>query len=118
MSKRALKLYLEDIISSIKNIGDYIKGMAFEEFIHDRKTVDAVVRNLEIIGQAARNIPQEVTVKYHDIPWREMVSMRNKVLHEYFGVDIEILWKTIQEDLPGLKEKIKGLPEVRGIKQE
>ena len=72
-------------------------------------TIDAVVRNLEIIGEAANNIPEETTDKYPEIPWREMISMRNKVLHEYFGVDEEILWQTITNDLPPLKKQLKNL---------
>lgn len=112
MSKREPKLYLQDIITSITSIEDYIKGLSFEEFSHDKKTVDAVVRNLEIIGEAARNVPKDVRDKYPDIPWERMVSMRNKVLHEYFGVDIEILWQTINEDLLPLEEQIKDLPEL------
>lgn len=112
MSKREPKLYLQDIITSITSIEDYVKGLSFEEFSHDKKTVDAVVRNLEIIGEAARNVPKDVRDKYPDIPWERMVSMRNKVLHEYFGVDIEILWQTINEDLLPLEEQIKDLPEL------
>lgn len=112
MSKREPKLYLQDIIISITSIEDYIKGLSFEEFSHDKKTVDAVVRNLEIIGEAARNVPKDVRDKYPDIPWERMISMRNKVLHEYFGVDIEILWQTINEDLLPLEEQIKDLPEL------
>lgn len=111
MSKRASKLYLEDIISSLESIEEYTKKMSFDNFIHERKTIDAVVRNLEIIGEAARNMPQEIILKHPNIPWEKMVSMRNKVIHEYFGIDLEILWKTIQEDLPGLKKKIKGISE-------
>ncbi len=86
--------------------------MTFEVFIRDNKTMHAVVRNFEIIGEAAKNMPQELIAKYPEIPWKEMVSMRNKILHEYFGVDTEILWKTIQEDIPSLKEQIQCLPEL------
>jgi len=71
--------------------------------------VDAVVRNSEIIGEAAGKIPAEIVAKYPNVPWKKMVSMRNKVLHEYFGVDEDILWKTIKDDLPGLKEKMKRI---------
>ncbi len=110
MSKRAAQLYLDDILGAIIAIEEFTKEMTFEEFQNDRKTVDAVVRNLEIIGEAANNIPQELKNNYSTIPWREMISMRNKIMHEYFGVDTEIMWKTIQEDLPLLKEKIKNLP--------
>lgn len=74
--------------------------------------VDAVVRNLEIIGEAAKNTPGETVAKYPQIPWEKMVSMRNKVIHEYQNVDLEILWKTIKEDLLSLKEKIEKLPEL------
>lgn len=109
MSKRTPKLYLEDILMSIKNIEEYTQGMTFELFAKDKKTIDAVVRNLEIIGEAARNIPKQSQEQYPHMPWEKMVSMRNKVLHEYFGVDIEILWRTIQENIPELKEQIESL---------
>lgn len=110
MSKRGAQLYLDDILSSIAAIEEFTKKMTFEDFQNDRKTVDAVVRNLEIIGEAASNIPQELKNNYPTIPWRDMISMRNKIMHEYFGVDTEIMWKTIQEDLPSLKTKIESLP--------
>lgn len=106
MSKRESELYLQDILISIQRIEEYTKGLSSKDFEADWKTVDAVVRNLEIIGEAAKNMPEEIIEKYPEIPWNSMVSMRNKVIHEYFGVDVEILWKTIYEDLPLLKEEI------------
>lgn len=109
MSKRGPLLFLQDILDSISKIEDYTKGLSFEEFSKNDEKIDAVVRNLEIIGEASRNIPSDIIEKYSDIPWQKMVSMRNKVLHEYFGVDEEILWKTINEDLLPLKEQIKKL---------
>lgn len=109
MSKRTAQLYLEDILSSIVAIEEFTKEMTFQDFQNDKKTVDAVVRNLEIIGEAANNIPQELKENYSTIPWRDMISMRNKIMHEYFGVDTEIMWKTIQEDLPSLKTKVENL---------
>ena len=111
MSKRAPKLYSEDILTAIEDIANFTQGMTFESFENDKKTVQAVVRSLEIIGEAANYIPQEIKEKYPDIPWREMISLRNKVLHEYFGVDEEVLWQTITEDLLPLKDKIKNLHE-------
>jgi len=111
MSKRAPKLYFDDIITAIDDIENFTQGMTFETFENDKKTVQAVVRSLEIIGEAANHLPQEIKEKYPDIPWRDMISMRNKVLHEYFGVDEEVLWQTITEDLLPLKEKIKKLHE-------
>lgn len=112
MSKREPHLYLQDILDSIGRIGQYIKGVTLKEFQPDQEKIDAVVRNLEIIGEAANNIPEEIVEKYPEIPWNRMVSMRNKVLHEYFGVDEEILWKTITEDLPSLKKQLEDLPEI------
>jgi uncharacterized protein with HEPN domain len=71
--------------------------------------MDAIVRNLEIIGEAARNIPEEIKRKYPEIPWRDIGDTRNKILHEYFGMNLEIIWKTIQDDLPDLKPKIQKI---------
>ena len=109
MSNREYNLYLKDIYDSIEKIEDYVKDLSFEGFDQDAKTIDAVVRNFEIIGEAARHIPKNIISQYPQIPWSKMVSTRNKVLHEYFGIDTEILWKTIKEDLPILKERIKGM---------
>ncbi len=109
MFKRTVRLYLEDLITSLLKIEDYTQGFSFESFDKDFKTIDAVVRNLEIIGEAARNIPEEFVESHTNIPCQEMIGMRNKVIHEYFGVDTEILWKTIKDDLPGLKKQITVL---------
>jgi len=87
----------------------YIKGISFDVFCKDEKTIDAVIRNIEIIGEAAKNIPKEIQDKNPDIPWRIILGMRNKVAHEYFGVDVDILWKTAKEDIVELKKKIKKL---------
>lgn len=109
MSKREPTLYLQDILTSIFRIEDYTKNLSLKDFDNDWKTIDAVIRNLEILGEAAKNMPEEVIEKYPDIPWTYMVSMRNKVIHEYFGVDLGILWKTIKEDLPLLKQQIEEI---------
>lgn len=109
MSKRSTRLYLEDILTSTSRIEEYIQGLSFNTFQDDQKAIDAVVRNLEIIGEAASGVPEEFKEKHNDVPWREMITMRNKVIHEYSGVDMDILWKTIQEDLPVLKDQIQLL---------
>ena len=111
MSKRGLKLYLEDIRDSIVKIESYIKDLNFDKFSKDVMIIDAVVRNLTIIGEAAKNIPEEIKSKNSEIAWGEVVGMRNKVTHEYFGVDEDILWKTIKEDLPIFKKQILELLE-------
>lgn len=91
MSEKSPKIYLEDILTSISRIEEYTQKLSFENFRNDQKTIDAVVRNLEIIGEAAKNIPEDFSEKHSELPWREMISMRNKVIHEYFGIDINIL---------------------------
>lgn len=106
MSKRNINLYLEDINTSIERIENYVKGLSFDKFSHDPKTIDAVVRNLEVIGEAAKNIPKEIQIKHPEIPWKPIMGTRDKVIHEYFGIDLEILWKTLQEDIPQLKAQI------------
>lgn len=90
-------------------IEEFVGDLSFDQFVKDEKTMEAVVRKLEIIGEAARNVPYDITNKHPEILWEKMVSMRNKVLHEYFGVDEEIVWQTIKEDLPMLKEQVKRL---------
>jgi len=109
MSEKSPKVHLEDILTSVSRIEEYTNDLSFENFNKDQKTIDAVIRNLEIVGEAARNIPEEFSERHGNLPWREMMSMRNKVIHEYFGVDISILWQTIKEDLSNLKIQIKNL---------
>ncbi len=109
MSKRGAKLYLEDIRSSIRKIEKYTRGYDFEKFSKDEQMIDAVVRNFSIIGEAVKNIPPEIKAKNPEVAWNEIKGMRNKVIHEYFGIDDEILWKTIQDDLPIFKKQITKL---------
>ena len=109
MPKRDTALYLSDILSSIKKIEEYTKGISWPKFSKDDKTIDAVVRNLEIIGEATKQMPDNFREKHTGVPWGKIISMRNKVIHEYSGVDVEILWQTIQEDLPELKKLVKNL---------
>lgn len=111
MSKRDWKLYFEDILGSIKKIESYISNLSYDDFIKDNKTVDAVVRNLEIIGEAGRQIDEDTKKKYDDIPWKEIVGFRNKVIHGYFVIDFEIIWQIITYDLLELKQKIEKVLE-------
>lgn len=106
MPERGAKLYLADIENALAKIEQYVHGLSFDQFAANQLVIDAVVRNFEIVGEAVRNIPAEVTAAHADIPWEKMISMRNKVIHEYFGVDEEILWKTVQEDLPVFRGQI------------
>ncbi|MGC8720497.1 MAG: DUF86 domain-containing protein [Thermodesulforhabdaceae bacterium] len=107
MSKRDWKLFIIDILESIGKIGDYIRDCSLEEFLSDSKTKDAVIRNLEIIGEAANQIPKHIQQKYEGIPWAQIIGMRNRLAHGYFVVDYEIVWNIVKKELPELKEKIK-----------
>lgn len=103
MSIRNWQLRFEDILEAIDRIQHYTNGLNFDQWQKDIKTIDAVIRNLEIIGEAANHIPPEIQTLYPDIPWHKMRGIRNILVHEYFGVDTEVLWRTTQEDLPGLR---------------
>ena len=94
------RIRITDILDCIARIERYTRGFAFEDFRADNKTVDSVLRNLEIIGEAARYVPQEIQTRYPQIPWKEMQAIRNIVIHEYHGVNLEIIWQTVQENLP------------------
>lgn len=107
--KRDLRLYLDDILEAIDKIGRYTKDLEFEQFQYDGKTIDAVIRNFEVIGEAAKNIPQVARSKYPDIPWKEMAGMRDKLSHEYFGVKYDVVWDTIKKRLPQLKPAIETI---------
>jgi len=109
MSKRQLKLYVEDINASIDNIQNFTKDLTYTKFKRNKLVIDAVIRNLAVIGEAAKNIPKDVKDKHLEIAWHKILSMRNRMVHEYFNLDLEIVWKTISKDLPKLKEQIKEL---------
>lgn len=98
--QRKNDLYLFDIIQSIQRIDDYIKDMNYNAFIIDNKTIDAVVRNLEVIGEASKHISIELKNKYPALPWEEMYYLRNRITHEYFGIDLAIIWNIIKNHLP------------------
>jgi uncharacterized protein with HEPN domain len=102
MPPRGWRLRLTDILEAIDKMEHYTDGMDAESFAADPKTVDAVIRNLTIMGEAARMIPVELEAKYPEVPWEKMRGIRNVVVHEYFGVDMEIIWQTVRENLPPL----------------
>ena len=106
MTEKIHKDYIQDIVDAIAEIEFFVKDMAFPDFIEDRKTVNAVIRSLEVLGEATKNIPDIIRNQYPEIPWNKMAGMRDKLIHEYFGVDLETVWQTIQEDLPKLKPTI------------
>ncbi len=101
-----VKMFLLHILECIEAIEEYTQDMNREAFMEDRKTQDAVLRKLEIIGEAVKNIPHEFREKYPEIPWKQIAGTRDVLIHEYFGVDLELVWEIVERDLPELKEKI------------
>ena len=102
--KRTYKDYINDITASITNVSEFIKDLDYDDFIKDRKTEFAVIRALEIIGEATKNIPESIRDKYPEVPWKSMAGMRDKLTHAYFGVRLELVWNTASELLPPLKK--------------
>jgi len=109
VSPRNWKFRLEDIVESLELIAEYTSEMSQDLWRKDRKTIDAVIRNIEIIGEAASRVPEDIQELYPNIPWYQMKGMRNILIHEYFGVDFDVIWKTTKEDLPPLLEQIRKL---------
>ncbi|MBW2566700.1 MAG: DUF86 domain-containing protein [Deltaproteobacteria bacterium] len=106
MPSRSWEFRIDDIIEAIDKIERYTHGIDFASWQNDEKTVDAVIRNLEVIGEASSHLPSEVQEQYEDVPWDMMKGIRNILAHEYFGIDLEIIWKTVKEDLPILKKRL------------
>lgn len=101
--KRDYSFYIKDILQSIRQIEKFVEGLSYEEFRHDDKTVSAVIRKLEIIGEAAKHVPAKIKQSHPELPWTEMARMRDKLIHGYFGVDSDIVWKVIKLRLPEVK---------------
>ena len=97
------RAYLAHVRDAIETIGEYLQGVSYEAFTENRMMVDAVVRELEIIGEASNNLSQEFREHHQDIIWRQMKDTRNFLIHEYFGVNLKIVWDTCQKDLPRVK---------------
>lgn len=101
--------YLNDILESIRDTIEFTENISFDAFLADKKTINAVIRSLEVLGEASRKIPDDVKNKSHEIPWKRMMQMRNKLIHEYFGVDLEIVWTVIKDELPPLIPHLEKL---------
>jgi len=109
MSKRKWKLFAMDMLEAIEKIEKYTAGISYNEFMKDAKTKDAVVRNLEIVGEAANRIPEEIKQRYEEIPWSQIVGMRHRLIHGYFVVDYDIVWNIIKNELSTLRDKLREI---------
>jgi uncharacterized protein with HEPN domain len=113
---RNVSLYIRDILQNMQEAAEFILGMSYEQFVNDKRTFNAVLRSIEVIGEAAKNVTDEVRSRYPDIPWKEMGGMRDKVIHFYFGVDKEVVWFVVKDRLPSLRPLIeKVLIEVERV---
>ena len=111
MYKRDQIFFLEDILEAIERIEEYTEDMDYKDFKNDRKTVDAVLRNLEVIGEAVKNLSEDIKKRYPEIGWRRIAGMRDRLIHGYFGVNLQIIWETIQKRIPELKAQISSILE-------
>jgi len=106
MSKRTPGLLLEDILNSIDKISSYTSGISYDQFLADDKTIDAVIRNFEIIGEAANRLPDEIRERYPKIDWHRIRGFRNRIVHDYMGIDYQTVWIIIESFIPVLKEQV------------
>ena len=111
--KKNPKILLEHIIDSILSIEEYTEKISKNDFKNDAKTQDAVIRKLEIIGEAVKNLPASFKNKNPEIPWKKIAGTRDVLIHEYFGVDVNMIWIVIKEDIPKLKKQIEKILEIR-----
>lgn len=109
MKERIYDDYVQDILDSIEEIAIFTSGYNFETFSNDKKTINAVIRSIEVIGEASKKIPSQIRNRYATIPWKKMAGMRDKLIHEYFGIDLEILWKVAKDELPLLKQNFEQI---------
>jgi len=115
MYERNLVIYVKDMIENMEKSEIFVKDLNYEDFVSDEKTHYAVIRCIEIIGEAAKHIPQEIRKKYPEIPWKDMAGMRDKVTHFYFGINLEKVWLVVKKDIRELKPLIKEvLEELKG----
>ena len=104
--KKDIKIFLEHILESINLIEEYTKGKNKKEFLNSKQLQDAVIRRIEIIGEAIKNIPNDIKEKFNAIPWKNIIGMRDILIHQYFGVDLDLTWRVIKENIPELKNQI------------
>lgn len=103
------ELYMDDILEAARRIEKYTKGFIYGDFIKSGLVVDGVVRNLEIIGEAAKNVPVQIKEKYPEVEWKKISGLRDILAHEYFGIDLEVVWDIVQQKVPALKIQVRRI---------
>ncbi|EKD37589.1 MAG: hypothetical protein ACD_75C01076G0003 [uncultured bacterium] len=106
---RSTDLYIKDLLENMKDAEGFIQGMSYEQFGADKRTLNAVLRSIEVIGEATKNIPDEIRDRYPAVPWKEMAGMRDKLIHSYFGVDNEAVWLVVKDRIPSLRPVIEQI---------
>jgi len=114
--KRNVTLYIRDILQNMQDTEEFLEGFSYDQFVSDKRTFNAVVRSIEVIGEAAKHVPTDVRGKYPGVPWKEMAGMRDKVSHFYFGVDREAVWYAVKERIPALRPMIEQI--LRDLQEE
>ncbi len=106
---RRPEVHLEDMLAATQKVEQYVAGLTREQLAADSKTLDAVVRNLEVIGEAAKNVPEDIQAAHPEIEWRKMAGLRDILIHRYFGIDVEIIWDVLQHKLPRLAAQVRRI---------
>lgn len=104
--KKEPSVFIEHILQNIKDIENFSKDLKEEDFLKDKLKQNAIIRSLEVIGEAIKNIPESFRDSYPNIPWKDIAGMRDKLMHHYFGIDLELVWKSLKEDIPLLKDEL------------
>lgn len=111
MKKRDSIVYISDMLDYCESAISFISGLNYSSFIKDEKSIFAVIRAIEVIGEASKKVPKSLKIKYDNIPWREIAGMRDKLVHEYFGINEKVVWNTVKHDIPALKQQIEVIKE-------
>lgn len=109
MNKRGDLAYLQDIVDAAAHINDFLTGLSFQRFLQERLYQSAVLRELEIIGEASRSLSDELRERYPSVPWADIIGMRNRIAHAYFAVRMRVIWETVTNDLPVFQKQVEGI---------
>jgi len=112
--KKGDSVYLRHILDAISRIEEYTQGVTYEQFMENHLIQDGVIRQIEIIGESTKRLSGGIREKYTEIPWKDIAGMRNKLIHDYFGVDLDAVWDTVERDIPFLRRKVKEILEREG----